>query len=50
MTVVLNHKDRPQETLAEPDFGILDKAAALLGRAFDRENGGFGAQPKFPNP
>ncbi len=29
---------------------LLDEAAQKLLAAIDRENGGFGAQPKFPNP
>ena len=29
---------------------MLDEAARSLIAAMDRENGGFGAQPKFPNP
>ena len=29
---------------------LLDQAAAKLLSSIDRENGGFGAQPKFPNP
>ena len=30
--------------------GMLDEAARALLASIDRENGGFGAQPKFPNP
>ena len=30
--------------------GMLDEAANALLASVDRENGGFGAQPKFPNP
>lgn len=30
--------------------GMLDEAARVLLASVDRENGGFGAQPKFPNP
>ena len=29
---------------------MLDEAARALMASVDRENGGFGAQPKFPNP
>ena len=29
---------------------MLDEAARILLASVDRENGGFGAQPKFPNP
>jgi len=29
---------------------MLDEAANALKASIDRENGGFGAQPKFPNP
>ena len=29
---------------------MLDTAAQKLMQSIDRENGGFGAQPKFPNP
>ena len=29
---------------------MLDEAARILLAGVDRENGGFGAQPKFPNP
>ncbi len=31
-------------------LGLLDEAAEKLLAGIDRENGGFGAQPKFPNP
>jgi len=30
--------------------GMLDEAARILLASVDRDNGGFGAQPKFPNP
>ena len=50
LTEVLNHSGRPEGLDVEPSPTTLDEAAALLGRAFDRENGGFGAQPKFPQP
>ena len=38
----------------EDDSGLtadmLDEAARMLLASIDRENGGFGTQPKFPNP
>ena len=30
--------------------GALDEAVAQMSRVFDRRNGGFGSQPKFPHP
>ena len=32
-----------------PDLSILDRAAELCVRMWDREHGGFGQAPKFPN-
>ena len=32
------------------DQGTLDRAVDVLGRSFDREWGGFGSAPKFPQP
>ena len=29
---------------------VLEDAVAQIGRVFDRRNGGFGSQPKFPHP
>jgi uncharacterized protein YyaL (SSP411 family) len=29
---------------------LLDQAVSQMTQAFDRENGGFGSQPKFPHP
>lgn len=36
----------------EGDLGseLLDEAVGALDQAFDRDNGGFGSQPKFPQP
>lgn len=38
----------PADPAADP-ADRLRKAAAILARAFDRDNGGFGQQPKFPH-
>ena len=40
-------RPRPMEAAA-PDESLLRSASAELERRFDRENGGFGAAPKFP--
>lgn len=38
------------ETLpSEPNFGLLDAAYKNLEHAFDKDHGGFGRSPKFPN-
>src|SRR5438552_4005297 len=34
----------------ELDADLLRQAVVKLGRAFDRTNGGFGREPKFPHP
>jgi uncharacterized protein YyaL (SSP411 family) len=39
---------RPQE--GGLDDALLRQAADVLARAFDPQNGGFGAAPKFPHP
>ncbi len=51
------HQSLKRDVLAigrEDDSGLtgdmLDEAARSLLASIDRENGGFGAQPKFPNP
>jgi len=51
------HQSLKRDVLAigrEDDSGLtadmLDEAARALLASIDRENGGFGAQPKFPNP
>ena len=51
------HESLKRDVLAigrEDDSGLtadmLDEAAKNLLASIDRENGGFGAQPKFPNP
>ncbi|NLO49078.1 MAG: thioredoxin domain-containing protein [Clostridiales bacterium] len=58
---IINASDRitrhiaSQSDIKEPSAAQLNdtaakKAFAQLGRAFDREYGGFGAAPKFPSP
>ena len=51
------HQSLKRDVLAigrEDDSGLtgdmLDEAARALLAGIDRENGGFGSQPKFPNP
>ncbi|MDO5426063.1 MAG: thioredoxin domain-containing protein [Eubacteriales bacterium] len=48
---ILSHIDRES---AEPYTGIdrslVEMAAELFARRFDRKNGGFGRAPKFPTP
>ena len=38
------------EQAQAPERALLAAGAEYLAQQFDRENGGFGSQPKFPNP
>jgi uncharacterized protein YyaL (SSP411 family) len=46
--VVDNHLDEGAHGPVAPR--MLDDAVRQMARAFDRKNGGFGTQPKFPHP
>ena len=48
ITQALNQADAGSP--AQLDEMVLEKAAVMLGRAFDRQWGGFGQAPKFPTP
>ena len=45
--IALLNQAKTAEDKAEP--GMLEEAAGLYKRLFDRENGGFGGAPKFPS-
>ena len=48
---VARHVARQEESRpAAPEFALLRSAAEQLSRSFDRQNGGFGGAPKFPQP
>ena len=48
---LLDHLRAPPDTSATPaDGSTLDEAAELVAGLFDRENGGLGGAPKFPQP
>lgn len=38
----------PEPSKADVDRSIIDYVAGLAQQAFDKDNGGFGTQPKFP--
>ena len=47
---IVAHLNRSSGASKAPTPSLLDSAAALYKRTYDRKNGGFGRAPKFPTP
>lgn len=47
---VLARIDAADDRGTEPDAAVLQGAREQLGQRFDRDHGGFGGSPKFPQP
>ena len=47
---IISQLGQQEDVKSKADIELLDSAAAIYERTYDRKNGGFGRAPKFPSP